>query len=72
MEEKDEELQTNFGATRWYIWARGDRGRPGKNRGDRGRPGGDRGDRRRPGETDTMLIIQHVARKHYPCLFLNL
>ena len=28
MEEKDEELQTNFGATRWYIWAGGDRGRP--------------------------------------------
>ena len=28
MEEKDEELQTNFGATRWSIWAGGDRGRP--------------------------------------------
>ena len=28
MEEKDEELQTNFVATRWYIWAGGDQGRP--------------------------------------------
>ena len=28
MEEKNEELQTNFGATRWSIWSRGDRGRP--------------------------------------------
>ena len=27
MEEKDEELQTNFVATRWSIWAGGDQGR---------------------------------------------
>ena len=33
MEEKDEELQTNFGATRWSIWARGDWGRPGETMG---------------------------------------
>ena len=28
MEEKDEELQTNFGPTRWSIWSGGDWGRP--------------------------------------------
>ena len=30
MEEKNEELLTNFGATRWSIWAKGDLERPGE------------------------------------------
>ena len=30
MEEKNEELQTNFGAMRWSIWAKGDWERPGE------------------------------------------
>ena len=33
MEEKNEELQTNFGATRWSIWAGGDWRRPGETMG---------------------------------------
>ena len=50
MEEKDEELQTNFGATRWSIWA-------GKTRGDRGRPWAQLCQK-------FLLIVQLVAGKH--------
>ena len=35
MEEKNEELLTNFGATRWSIWAKRDRERPGEIAGHR-------------------------------------
>ena len=35
MEEKNEELLTNFGATRWSIWAERDRERPGEIAGHR-------------------------------------
>ena len=34
MEDKNEELQTNSGATRWCIWAGGDQGRLEETEGD--------------------------------------